>query len=269
MTDYILAENLDVSEIRALDDLDDSKMGEEVLDAIEPHKMTVNDISQEFAKKLGLNDTMYVKRDEETHDVVRSIIEDDDMMDTVKRLRYDSLESVREILPKNRILRESHESRNRKSSSSSSSSRSISRSRKKRTRSRIKNFVKHENFDYRKQQIGFKHRGNLYMSEQIIIFNIPKKFDRDVEFIKHIISLFPEIRIINFSHDNMKPEFLIARLVDEPDKIKKYFDQYVCTLSKFRHYEFRITKHEHSKSTPMLRFSYKVIQLPDDIITLD
>ena len=189
---------------------------------------------------------------------------DDTMKYVKKRLPFGSKDSV-ESDTSRRILRE--RSRSNDIRRDSSCSKSLSRSRKKKTLSRTSYYEKYERS--RCENRGYNHEPDRFRSEQIIILNIPLKFDRDMEFVKHISDLFKDLKILNFNHDSFRPGFMIGRLIDNPNKIDKFYRNFVCTTSKFREYEFKISKSVISRTTPMMKFTYRVIKYSGDIISLD
>jgi hypothetical protein len=187
----------------------------------------------------------------------------DDTMAPIKRLRFESKEPSVDSMRARRVIRDRRSNSNRKYDSSSSSSNS--RSRKKKTRSRTNRISSYDK-DYENDRIYDDYN---YKTGQIIILNIPIKFDRDMEFNKHLYYLFNEIRIMNFSHDQYRQGYMIGRLIDEPDRIKIFYELFKVNMSYFRNYRFVFRKFEKSSGTPMMRFSYKVVKFGEEIITLD
>ncbi len=263
--------NLNISDIEIKKDHDDSMMEEEIPKELHDSKLNkANIILTPIIghNPLALNDTMV---QHSGNDLVDNII-NDSISDVRKTLRMHSKESIVSRRSPRRILRETNKSNKRRydSSRSASFSRSRSRSRNKKTRSRTEQYERRLKYEdpknYETNRLGFRHRRHL--PEQIIIFNIPMKFDRDMEFYKHIISLFPELRIVNFSHDSMREGFIIARLIDEPSKVQRFYDNFVSCLTKFREYEFKVVKHDNYRVTPLLKFTYKVVKF-NDLICLE
>jgi hypothetical protein len=260
-----LNDNLDFSKIQINDEHEESKLFGKILNEMNCTSTDIHGISQEYEQKVCfdtknnlLDNTMLMPRDDSF-----KAVGDETMIDTKKRLKFDSKESSIESNRSRKILKQRRSSSNRKYESSNS--RSYSRSRKKRTRSRTSRYEKSELMcDCTRTS----DRRDYYQSEQIIIFDVPIKFDRDMDFNKHLYSLFPEIRLMNFSHDQFKQGFMIGRMIDEPDIIKRFYDRFVSTKSYYKDYQFVITKHDRSSRTPMMKFSYKVVKYRD-VVSLD